>query len=471
MKPFMDKDFLLSTETAKTLFHDYAEKMPIYDYHCHLNPQEILDNINYRNISHLMLGGDHYKWRAMLSNGADESLMYGDKGGASDWDKFYAYASMLKYAIGNPLFHWTHLELQRVFGIDDVLSEKTARSIWDRANAMLATDEFRCRRLIEKFNVKVICTTDDPADTLAAHIALAKDESFKVKVLPAFRPDKSTAVSKPGYGDYIARLSEAAGIEIDSYEALIDALEKRVDFFTAVGARISDHGLDYMPEGDATPAELDAIFAKAMNGIAATHDEESAFKAAVMVRLGGMYRARGWTMQLHINAMRNNNTRMFEKYGVDAGFDSVADALLAVPLSRLLDKIELATGLPKTIIYSLNPRDNYAVGTMLGNFQGGEPGKIQMGSAWWFQDHRDGMAEQMKTLASLGLLGRFVGMLTDSRSFVSYPRHEYFRRIMCDVIGTWVENGEYPADMETLGELVQGISYNNAKNYFGIPVD
>ena len=471
MKAFMDKDFLLTTDTAKTLFHDYAENMPIYDYHCHLNPHEILENINYRNISHLMLGGDHYKWRAMLSNGADESLMYGDKGSGSDWDKFYAYASMLKYAIGNPLFHWTHLELQRVFGIYDVLSEKTAKSIWDRANAMLATDEFRCRRLIEKFNVKVICTTDDPADDLADHIALAKDETFKVKVLPSFRPDKSTAVSKPGYADYIAKLSAAAGIEIDSFVALMDALEKRLAFFASVGARVSDHGLDYMPQGNATEEELNAIFAKAMNGIEATHDEESAFRAAAMAKLGVMYKKYGFTMQLHINAMRNNNTRMYEKYGVDAGFDSVADAPLAVPLSRLLDSIAMQGGLPKTIIYSLNPSDNYVVGTMLGNFQGGEPGKIQMGSGWWFQDHRDGMVEQMKTLANLGLLGRFVGMLTDSRSFVSYPRHEYFRRILCEVIGTWVENGEYPADMDALKEIVQGICFNNAKNYFGIPVE
>lgn len=471
MKPFMDKDFLLSTETARTLFHTYAEDMPIYDYHCHLSVHEIVENINYRNISHLMLGGDHYKWRAMLSNGADESLLYGDNGSGSDWDKFYAYASMLKYAIGNPLYHWTHLELQRVFGIYDVLSEKTARQIWDKANALLATDEFRCRRLIEKFNVKVICTTDDPADDLKDHIALANDPTFKVKVLPSFRPDKATAVTKAGYSEYIARLGAAANMTISSFEDLMTALEKRLDFFHSIGARISDHGMDYVPAGNASAAELDAILSKALSGEICTHDEESALKTAVLVRLGRMYAERGWTMQMHMNALRNNNTRAFEKHGPDSGFDSVADWPIAENLSALLNKIEMAGGLPKTILYSLNARDNYVIGTMLGNFQGGQPGKIQMGSGWWFNDQRDGMVDQMKTLANLGLLGRFVGMLTDSRSFVSYPRHEYFRRILCDVIGTWVENGEYPDDMDTLGELVQGICFNNARDYFGIPVE
>ena len=471
MKPFMDKDFLLSTETARTLFHDYAENMPIYDYHCHLQVNEIVDNINYRNISHLMLGGDHYKWRAMLANGADESLLYGDKGSGSDWDKFYAYASMLKYAIGNPLYHWTHLELQRVFGIYDVLNEKSAKSIWDRANAMLATDEFRCRRLIEKFNVKVICTTDDPSSDLHDHLALAKDPTFKVKVLPSFRPDAALNVSKAGYGAYIEKLSAAAGIPIASFEDLMAALEKRLDFFHEIGARISDHGMDYVPAGNASAAELDAMFKKAVSGTPCTHDEESAFKTAALVRLGRMYAERGWAMQMHMNAIRNNNTLAIAKYGPDTGYDSVGDGLVAENLSALLNKIEMAGGLPKTILYSLNGRDNNVIASMLGNFQGGVPGKIQMGSGWWFNDQRDGMVDQMKTLANMGLLGRFVGMLTDSRSFVSYPRHEYFRRIMCDVIGTWVENGEYPADMEALGELVQGISFNNARDYFGIPIE
>ena len=468
MKPFMDKDFLLTTDTAKTLYHDYAAKMPIYDYHCHLNPKEIVDNIQYRNISHLMLGGDHYKWRQMLTNGADESLMYGDAGSASDWDKFYAYASMLKYAIGNPLYHWTHLELQRVFGIYDVLSEKTAKSIWDRANALLATDEFRCRRLIEKFNVKVICTTDDPADTLEYHKALAEDKTFAVRVLPTFRPDKALAASKPGYAAYIASLEKAAGMKIDTVEALEAALENRLDFFHSVGARVSDHALDYVPEGVWTMDELNVVFKKALAGEAVSQTEESALRSYMLVKLGRMYEKRGWAMQLHMNALRNNHTRMYNKLGPDVGFDSIDDTLIARNLSSLMDRTEQAGGLPKTILYSLNPCANYVIGTMLGNFQGGIPGKIQMGSGWWFNDQRDGMVEQMKTLGNLGLLGRFVGMLTDSRSFVSYPRHEYFRRILCDVIGTWVENGEYPADMETLGELVQGICFNNARDYFGI---
>ena len=472
MKAFMDENFLLSTETAKTLYHTYAKEMPIYDYHCHLNPKEILDNIQYRNISHLMLGGDHYKWRAMLSNGADESLMYGDKGTASDWEKFYAYASMLKYAIGNPLYHWTHLELQRVFGIYDILNEKTAKSIYDRANAMLATDEFRCRRLIEKFNVKVLCTTDDPADSLEYHKALAEDKSFKVRVLPTYRPDKALAITKPDYAEYIAKLGAVAGVEIKTVADLEKALEIRLDYFHSVGARISDHGMDYVPQGDWTEEQLNALLSRVLSGgAAATQEEESALKAYMQVKLGRMYAKRGWAMQLHMNALRNNNTRMYNRLGADVGFDSIDDTLIARNLSTLMNKIEQAGGLPKTILYSLNPCANYVIGTMLGNFQGGVPGKIQMGSGWWFCDQRDGMVDQMKTLANLGLLGRFVGMLTDSRSFVSYPRHEYFRRIMCDVIGAWVENGEYPADMEVLGELVQGICYNNAKEYFGIALE
>ncbi len=470
MKPFMDEDFLLTTPTAKTLFHEYAEKMPIFDYHCHLQTNEIVDNINYRNISHLMLGGDHYKWRAMLSNGADESLMYGDKGSASDWEKFYAYASMLKYAIGNPLYHWTHLELQRVFGIYDILNEKNARSIYDRANEMLKGDDFRCRRLIEKFNVKVICTTDDPADDLRYHLALKKDDSFKVKVLPSYRPDAAMKLCQPTYGSYIGKLAQAADMEIGGFEDLMCALEKRLDFFHSIGARVSDHGLDYVPCGDMDEKALTAVFKKAVAGEFVSREEESAFKKAVIIRLGKLYADRGWTMQLHMKALRNNNTRTYKKYGADTGFDSVNDGVLAENLSALLDGIEMGGGLPKTILYSLNPCDNYVIGSMLGNFQGGFPGKIQMGSGWWFQDQRDGMVEQLKTLADLGLLGRFVGMLTDSRSFVSYPRHEYFRRILCETTGGWVENGEYPADMDTLGELVQGISFNNAKDYFGIEI-
>ena len=469
MKPFMDEDFLLSTQTARALYHGAAEAMPIFDYHCHLDPREIVENRAFSTVTELMLGGDHYKWRAMLSAGVDEGLIY-PGGGASAFDRFQAYAHTLSYAIGNPLYHWTHLELKRVFGIDEPLTERSARSIFDRCNEMLGGEDFRCRRLIEKFNVKVICTTDDPADSLEYHKALAADPTFRVKVLPSFRPDKALDVSAPGYDRYILRLSAAADTDIRSFGTLMDALEKRLDVFHALGARVSDHGLNHVPAiGQGAP--LDDIFARALRGDNVTPAEADAFRAAALIRLGGMYASRGWVMQLHMNPMRNNNTRMLQKYGPDTGFDSVGDAPVAEPLSRLLDAIDQSFGLPKTILYSLNPSDNYVIGTMLGNFQGGAPGKVQMGSGWWFQDHRDGMAEQMRTLAALGLLGRFVGMLTDSRSFVSYPRHEYFRRILCDVIGAWVENGEYPADMDALCALVRGISYENARDYFGIKLN
>ena len=469
MKRFMDDDFLLTTPTARSLFHDHAKDMPIFDYHCHLNPDEILANRAYDTVTELMLGGDHYKWRAMLSNGADESLIYPGAGGG-DFERFRAYAAMLKYAIGNPLYHWTHLELQRVFGINDILTEDSARRIYDRCNDMLKDDTFRCRSLISRFNVKVICTTDDPADDLKAHIALAKDDTFKTRVLPSFRPDKALNVDAAGYKAYIDRLAAASDTDISTFSGLMAALEKRLDVFHALGARVSDHGPVHAPEGYMTEKQLDGVMARALKGEIVTPEEGDAFRFAALTALGGMYARRGWVMQLHLNAMRNNNTRMFRKYGPDTGFDSVGEGGRALQLSRLLDAIDVSYGLPKTIIYSLNPTDNYIVGSMIGNFQGGVPGKVQMGSGWWFQDQRDGMTAQLKTLAALGLLGRFVGMLTDSRSFISYPRHEYFRRILCDVIGTWVENGEYPADMQTLGELVRGISYENAKAYFGIEV-
>ena len=468
MKPFMDENFLLSTKAAERLYHDYAKGMPIYDYHCHLNPKEIVDNLQYPNIGKLMLGGDHYKWRAMLSNGCDESLMYGDAGGAGDWEKFLAYAKTLKYAIGNPLYHWTHLELQRVFGIHDVLNEQTAPSIWARANEMLATDAFRCRRLIEKFNVKLICTTDDPIDTLEHHRARAADPSFSVKVLPTFRPDRALGIERADFAAYIEKLGAASGVAIKTVEDIARALEDRLDFFHANGARISDNGLNELVYEEADDVQLNKALSRALSGEAVEPRLRAAYKTRLLTSLGRMYAVRGWTMQFHMNVIRNNNTPKFRKYGVDAGFDSVADQPLAHHLSRTLDSIERAGGLSKTILYSLNPADNYVIGSMLGNFQGGVPGKIQMGSGWWFQDQRDGMVEQIKTLANLGLLGRFVGMLTDSRSFVSYPRHEYFRRILCDVVGGWVENGEYPADWDALRELIRGICFENAERYFGI---
>lgn len=468
MKEFMGKDFMLSNETAKELYK-VAKKMPIYDYHCHLNPREIYENKQFRSVTELMLGGDHYKWRAMLSNGAPERCIRGD---GSDYEKFFAFASMLKYAIGNPLFHWTHLELRRVFGIEEILNEESAPRIYEQCNQMLATEEFRCRRLIEKFNVKVICTTDDPCDDLQYHKLIAEDPDFSVKVLPAWRPDKAINIDKGGFVDYMGKLARVSGISTLNLADMMRALESRVDYFHACGARISDHGLDTVPYAPPSHTIAGEAYRKAMSGQPLTELEVNTYKTYVLVELGKMYKARGWTMQYHMGALRNNNQRMFDTYGPDTGFDSINDLLIANNLSNLLRVQDTEGNLPKTILYSLNPRDNYVLGTMIGNFQGDEiPGKIQLGSGWWFNDQRDGMVDQMKTLANMGLLGRFVGMLTDSRSFVSYPRHEYFRRILCDVIGTWVENGEYPADMEALGELVQGISFNNARDYFGIPIE
>lgn len=467
MKEFMDKDFLLSTDTARKLYKA-ARDMPIFDYHCHLSPREIYENIQFRNIGHLMLGGDHYKWRAMRANGAPEALCCA---AGDDWEKFLAFAGTLKYAIGNPLYHWTHLELRRVFGITDVLTEKSAKVIWDKANAMLQTDDFRCRRLIEKFNVKVICTTDDPCDDLHYHKLLAQDRSFKVRVLPAFRPDKAVRIEEPGFVQYVTQLGRLTGKGALNLQDMLASLEARVAYFHEVGARVSDHGLDTVPYAEPDYALAQEAYRKALSGEALSPLERDTYKTCVLRSLGRMYAARGWVMQYHIGALRNNNTRMLQRLGADVGCDSSADAPVAANLARLLDVLERENALPKTILYCLNPRENYTLATMTGNFQtGGVPGKIQFGAGWWFADQKPGMIDQMTALATQGLLGRFVGMLTDSRSFISYTRHEYFRRILCDMIGRWVEEGEYPADMDTLKQLVRGICYENAVEYFGIDV-
>lgn len=467
MKEFMDKDFLLSTDTARKLYKA-ARDMPIFDYHCHLSPREIYENIQFRNIGHLMLGGDHYKWRAMRANGAPEALCCA---AGDDWEKFLAFAGTLKYAIGNPLYHWTHLELRRVFGITDVLTEKSAKVIWDKANAMLQTDDFRCRRLIEKFNVKVICTTDDPCDDLHYHKLLAQDRSFKVRVLPAFRPDKAVRIEEPGFVQYVTQLGRLTGKGALNLQDMLASLEARVAYFHEVGARVSDHGLDTVPYAEPDYALAQEAYRKALSGEALSPLERDTYKTCVLRSLGRMYAARGWVMQYHIGALRNNNTRMLQRLGADVGCDSSADAPVAANLARLLDVLERENALPKTILYCLNPRENYTLATMTGNFQtGGAPGKIQFGAGWWFADQKPGMIDQMTALATQGLLGRFVGMLTDSRSFISYTRHEYFRRILCDMIGRWVEEGEYPADMDTLKQLVRGICYENAVEYFGIDV-
>ena len=466
MQPFMDENFLLNTDTARILYHDAAKQMPIIDYHCHLSPREIAENVRCENITQLMLGGDHYKWRAMLSWGVDESLIRGD---GDPKEKFIAFADTLAHAVGNPLYHWTHLELKRVFGVDAPLTPQSAPEIYDYATSLLQQEDFRAQALIDKFNVDYLCTTDDPADDLAYHKAVAAEGSMKARVLPAFRPDKAVNVDKPGFADYIQRLAKAANMHIRCTADVLTALERRIDYFHACGARLADHGLDTVPYGEPSFKQADKAFHAALNGEPIKQKHIDSYRTVLLAGLGGMYAQRGWAQQYHMGAMRNNNTAIFHRYGPDVGFDSVLDAPVARNLSRLMDLQNNQGQLPKTILYALNPAANYAIGTMLGNFQqSGIRGKIQMGSGWWFQDQRDGMVEQLHTLANLGVLGSFVGMLTDSRSFISYPRHEYFRRILCSVIGQWVENGEYPADMEFLKGLVRDISYNNAKAYFGL---
>ena len=452
---FIHDDFMLGNETGRRLFHDYAEKMPIIDYHCHLDPKIIAEDHQFRNITELFLGGDHYKWRAMRSNGVDERYITGD---APDREKFQKWAETMPYLLGNPLYHWTHLELKRYFDIDEVLCPDTAEMIWNRCNALLAKEEFSARNLILRSNVKVICTTDDPADTLCYHQKL-KAEGFPVRVLPTFRPDKAVNVDLETFVPYMQTLG------VSSYDALIATLQDKIDYFHQNGCRLSDHALDVIPYATGDPSK---VFEKAMHGEAITKEEADCFKTAVISACAEKYEALGWTMQLHIGAMRNNNQKMYQALGADTGYDSINDLSIAKPLALFMDALERKDALPKTILYTLNPKDNYVLGTMLGNFQKAPtPGKIQFGSGWWFNDQRDGMESQMRALANLGLLSRFVGMLTDSRSFVSYPRHEYFRRILCNLIGSWVEKGEYPNDDAMLKTIVEGICYHNAERYFG----
>jgi glucuronate isomerase len=465
MKQFMDENFLLSNETAVRLYHDYAKNMPIYDYHCHLNPKEIWENKKYRNITEVWLGGDHYKWRAMRSNGVNEKYITGD---ASDYEKFMEWAKTMPYTIGNPLYHWTHLELQRFFGINDLLNEKNAPSIWEKANAMLQGEGFGARDLIEKSNVKMICTTDDPVDSLEYHKLIREEGKMTTKVLPACRPDKAVNINLKTFLPWLSQLEQVTGKTIKVYDDLLVALDERINFFHENGCRLSDHAFEYVPFEKTTKEEVAVIFAKALNKEELTAIEVDKYKTNLMQFFGKKFAKLNWTMQLHIGALRDNNARMFAKLGPDTGFDASHDHRIAEPLSRFLSSLDEEDTLPRTILYTLNPKDNYVLGTLMGCFQGGTPGKIQFGSGWWFLDQKTGMTEQMTTLSSLGLLSRFVGMLTDSRSFLSYPRHEYFRRILCNLIGTWVENGEFPNDMTLLGEIVQNISFNNANNYFNM---
>ena len=469
MKPFMNADFLLPDDCSRRLFHDYAAQMPILDYHCHLPPADIASNATFRNMAHAWLGGDHYKWRAMRSNGVPEADITGHE---PDYATFLAWARTVPRLVGNPLYHWTHLELQRYFGIQEALSEKTAPAIWEACNAQIVTPEFGARSLLMRMKVRAVGTTDDPADSLEHHIAYAAvrqpDEPVMV---PSFRPDRALATDDlTVWKTYIERLGAAANVSIGSYAVLVTALDARHAVFHSLGCRASDHGLTAPFATFVSPQALEAIFAKLLGGTVLTSAESDAYKTAVLLAVGRMNAQRGWAMQLHLAAVRNLNSAMFAKLGPDTGYDAVNDEQIAAKLAAFMNALQSDGMLPKTILYSLNPNDLEVLGTVMGCFQdGSSPGKIQMGSAWWFNDHIEGMRQQMVSLGNLGLLSRFVGMLTDSRSFLSFPRHEYFRRVLCALVGGWMENGEIPPDFDTFGAMVQDISYCNAKNYFAIP--
>ena len=465
MKPFMDKDFLLSTDMAKQLYHDYAAKMPVLDYHCHINPQEIAEDRKFDNITQVWLGGDHYKWRQMRSNGVEEKYITGD---ATDREKFQKWAETLEKLIGNPLYHWSHLELQKYFGYTGHLNGETAQEVWDLCNEKLHQDSMTVRNIIRQSNVTLICTTDDPVDTLEWHEKIAADDTFDVQVLPAWRPDKAMNVEKPDFAAYMAKLSDVSGVKITDFASLKEALKVRMDYFADHKCSVSDHALEYVMYVPADDSEIDAIMAKGLAGNKITKEEELKYKTAFMLFVAKEYNRRNWVMQLHYGCKRDNNAYMYQQLGADTGFDCINNYAPSAQMADFLNALSGTNEIPKTIIYSLNPNDNASIGTILGCFQSaGTAGRIQQGSAWWFNDHKTGMTEQMTSLANLGCLGNFIGMLTDSRSFLSYTRHEYFRRIMCALIGGWVENGEYPADMKALKNIVEGISYNNAVKYFG----
>ena len=464
MKAFMDEHFMLNNPTAEKLYNGYAKDMPIIDYHCHLKPKEVAEDKKYRNITELWLGGDHYKWRAMRCSGVPEEYITGE---APDKEKFFKWAETMAGCIGNPLYHWTHLELKRYFGIEKLLSPDTAEEIWSRCNEMLDSGQCTARDLIKRSNVEVICTTDDPADTLEYHKKIAADKTFGVKVLPAMRPDKAINIEKKGFADYLAVLGKSAGISIKKFDDLKKALGARIQYFHDTGCRLSDHGLDLLVYAEGTDEEIAGIFEKALDEKPLDDTEIKKYKTGMLLFLGRQYAARNWVMQLHVGAVRNTNSRMMRLLGPDTGFDAIGDQTYADELVKILDALDTTGELPKTILYCLNPRDNEVIASIAGCFQGGGiPGKLQFGSGWWFNDQKDGMIRQMTALANLGLLGRFVGMLTDSRSFTSYTRHEYFRRILCSLIGGWAENGEAPSDIKLLGNMVQDICYRNAAEYF-----
>ncbi|HOQ75354.1 MAG TPA: glucuronate isomerase [Thermoclostridium sp.] len=465
MRNFIHEDFLLQNKTARILYHEYAKDLPIIDYHCHLDPKEIAQDKRYRSITEVWLGGDHYKWRAMRANGVDEDEITGN---APDKEKFLRWAETMPYLVGNPLYHWTHLELLRYFDIDKLLGPDNAEEIWERCNKRLSQPDFSARGIIKKSNVEVICTTDDPADTLEYHKQIREDPSFDVRVLPAFRPDRAVNIEKWDFRDYVQLLSLASNMPIRSIDDFYAALESRIAFFHENGCRLSDHAVEPPVFVTGTEKEADEVFRKALDGQKLTDREIAMFKTRTMLFLGSQHAEWGWVMQLHIGTQRDNNTRMFEKLGPNTGYDMMSDYTYSQPLAKFMDTLDRHGLLPKTILYVINPRDNEMIATLAGCFQGdGIPGKIQFGSGWWFNDQKDGVVRQMTALASMGLLRRFVGMLTDSRSFLSYTRHEYFRRILCNMLGTWVEAGEAPNDMDIMGGMVRDIAYYNAKNYFG----
>lgn len=465
MKKFMDKDFLLSNETAKKLYFEYAEKMPIIDYHCHVSPQEIFEDRHFENIFEIWLLGDHYKWRLMRSNGVDEYYITGN---APQREKFQKFAEALEKSIGNPMYHWCHLELKKYLGYDGVLNSKTAEEVWQLSQKILPQKSVR--QIIKESNVAFIGTTDEPIDSLIWHKKLMEDESFDVVVAPTFRPDKALNIDKAGWADYIKKLEEVAQVKIDSICALKQALAKRIDYFDAVACRASDHGLDYVAYEELSENELDELLNKVLAGGKATAQQADAFRTELLLFCAAEYKKRDWVMQLHFNCLRNPNTKMFAKLGADMGFDAIRSCEnSATSIAKLLDKLYANDALPKTVLYSLDGNDNAFLDCIIGSFQGSEiAGKLQHGSAWWFYDTKRGMEEQLTSLASLSIIGNFIGMLTDSRSFLSYTRHEYFRRILCNLLGTLVENGEYPDDFDALGKIVEGISFNNAKEYFNL---
>ena len=466
MKNFLDENFLLETKTAEKLYHDFAKQMPIIDYHCHLPPDQIAADKQFDNITQVWLYGDHYKWRAMRANGIDESYCTGNK---SDREKFEKWAETVPYTMRNPLYHWAHLELQRYFDVHDLLDKNSAKKIYDDCSAKLQTGDYSVKNLLRRMNVKTVCTTDDPVDSLEHHKKL-KDDGFEIPILPAWRPDAAmTVANAQNFVNYVKRVEAASNINISNFDSYLDALKNRHDFFASMGCAVSDHGLEEIYADDYTDAEVSTIFDKIFSGKELSLEEQNKFRSAMLVIFAEWDHEKGWVQQFHLGAIRNNNSRLLRELGADIGVDSIGDYSQARALSKFLDRLDNNNKLTKTILYNLNPADNELFATMMGNFNDGTaPGKIQWGSGWWFLDQKDGMTKQINTLSNMGLLSRFVGMLTDSRSFLSFPRHEYFRRILCNLFGNDIENGELPNDVEWVGQMVQDICFNNANNYFGL---